>query len=87
MGFLEQKHIDKIFGAYSKFESEEYFAALVDKEDVFANEANMASSLYVQPKKLDSDQILPFEEAFEDWEESGRNLKSSISELFKILEN
>ncbi len=87
MSFLEQKHIDKIFGAYSKFKSEENFAALVDNEDVFANKGNMAISLYVQPKKLDSIQILPFEEAFEAWEESGRNLKSSMSELFKILEN
>ena len=87
ISFLEQKHIDKIFGAYSKFESEVNFAALVDKEDVFANKGNMAISLYVQPMKLDSAQILPFEEAFEAWEESGRNLKSSMSELFKILGN
>ena len=87
MSFLEQKHIDKIFGAYSKFESEENFAALVDKENIFANKWNMSISLYVQPKKLDSVKVLPFEEAFEAWEESGRNLKSSMSELFKILEN
>lgn len=87
MGFLEQKHIDKIFRAYTKFESQENFAALVDTKDVLANKGNMAISLYVQPKKNGDNPILPFEEAFVNWEESGSNLKKSMSELFKILEN
>jgi hypothetical protein len=47
----------------------------------------MAISLYVQPEKNGDNPILPFEEAFENWEDSRRNLKSSMSELFKILEN
>lgn len=87
MGFLEPNHIDKIFGAYSKFESEENFAALVDIETVQANKANMTISLYVQPKKLGTGRVLSLEEAYENWEDSGRNLKSSINELFNILED
>jgi len=47
----------------------------------------MAISLYVQPEKNSDNPILPFEVAFYKWEESGSNLKSSMSELFKILEN
>jgi len=87
MGFLEQGHIDKIFEAYSKFENEENFAALVEIKDVIANKGNMAISLYVQPQKKDGEQVLPFGQAFENWNESGNNLKSSMSELFQILEN
>ncbi|MBZ0247436.1 MAG: type I restriction-modification system subunit M [Cyclobacteriaceae bacterium] len=87
MGFLESNHIDKIFGAYSKFESEENFAVLVDIETVLANKANMTISLYVQPKKLGTDRVLSLEEAYENWEDSGRNLKSSMNELFKVLED
>ena len=87
MGFLEQKHIDKVFGAYQKFVSQENFAALKTIEEVLANKGNIAISLYVQPEKNVDSPILPFEEAFENWEESGRNLKSSMSELFQMLEN
>jgi type I restriction enzyme M protein len=87
MGFLEEMHINKIFEAYQKFESQENFAALKTIDEVMANKGNMAISLYVQPKKNGDNQILPFEEAFDNWEEAGRNLKSSMIELFKILEN
>jgi type I restriction enzyme M protein len=87
MGYLEQKHIDKIFGAYQNFDSQEHFAALVPNEDVLARKGNMSISLYVQPEKNGDNPILSFEEAFKNWEESGRNLKSSMSELFQILGN
>ena len=87
MGYLEQKHIDKIFGAYQKFENQENFASLKTIEDLIANKGNIAISLYVQPKKNGENPILPFEEAFENWEVSGRKLKTSMSELFKILED
>ena len=87
MGFLEEKHVDKIFRAYQKFESQENFAALKSIEDVIINKGNMAISLYVQPEKNGDNPILPFEEAFEKWGDSGRILRSSMSELFKILEN
>mgnify|MGYP002639404002 FL=1 len=87
MGYLEQKHIDKIFGAYQKFENQENFASLKTIEDLIANKGNIAISLYVQPKKNGENPIRPFEEAFENWEVSGRKLKTSMSELFKILED
>jgi type I restriction enzyme M protein len=85
MGYLENKHIDKIFGAYKNFNSQKNFAALVSIEDVITRKGNMAISLYVQPEKNGDNPILPFEEAFENWEVSGQKLKSSISELFQIL--
>jgi type I restriction enzyme M protein len=87
IGFLEPNHIDKIFKAYKEFDSQENFAALVTVEDVLANKGNMAISLYVQPEKNGDNPILPFEEAYGNWEESGQNLKSSMSELFQILVN
>jgi type I restriction enzyme M protein len=87
MGFLEEKHVDKIFAAYQKFESQENFTALKTTEEVMASNGNMAISLYVQPEKNGDNPILPFKEAFGNWEESGKSLKSSINELFKILEN
>lgn len=87
IGFLEQKHIDKIFGAYQKFESQDNFSVLKTIEDVISNKANMAISLYVQPKKKEGNEVLPYEQAFEEWNESSNNLKSSMNELFQILES
>jgi type I restriction enzyme M protein len=87
MSFLEQKHIDKIFGAFQNFDSQENFSALISIEDVMTQKGNMAISLYVQPEKNDDNPILPFEEAFENWEDSGGKLLSSMRELFQILGN
>jgi type I restriction enzyme M protein len=87
MGYLLDAHINKIFTAYQNFSNDENFAALITKEDVLANNGNMAISLYVQPKKNGDNLILPFEEAFDNWEEAGNHLKSSMSKLFEILEN
>ena len=87
IGFLEQKHIDKIFGAYQKFESQENLSALKTIEDVISNDGNMTISLYVQPKKNEVNNVLPFEQAMEGWNQSSNNLKSSMNELFKIIDN
>jgi type I restriction enzyme M protein len=87
IGFLKQKHIDKIFAAYQRFEGQENFASLETIENIIANKGNMAISLYVQPMKNGDNPILPFNEAFDNWNESGNKLKSSMNELFQILEN
>ncbi len=86
IGFLEPEHIDKIFGAYNKFEGQENFAALETIENVIANKGNMSISLYVQPAKEDIDKVEPFEYAFENWELQGEELKASMDELFKMIE-
>lgn len=85
MGFLEPKHIDKIFKAYQNFESQENFAALMSNDEVLNNKGNMAISLYVQPKKEGGSEILPFEDSYENWIDSGSKLKKSMNELFEIL--
>ncbi|WP_299152273.1 class I SAM-dependent DNA methyltransferase [uncultured Christiangramia sp.] len=87
IGFLDKKHIDKIFNAYSNFENEENFAALVNKETVLKNKGNMSISLYVRPEKYDHTKNADFETVYSEWENSSTRLKKSISELFQILEN
>lgn len=87
IGFLDKEHIDKIFNAYSNFENEENFAALVNKETVLENKGNMSISLYVRPEKYDHTKNADFETVFSEWENSSTRLKKSMSELFQILEN
>ena len=85
MGFLEANHIDKIFKAYQKFESQENFAELMSNDEVLNNKGNMAISLYVQPEKKGGSEIPPFEDSYENWIDSGTKLKESMNELFGIL--
>lgn len=85
MGYLDDHHVNRIFQAYQNFVNEDHFAALLDIEDVLAKNGNMAISLYVQPEKK-GEGILPFEEAYSNWEAESIKLSKSMEELFKVLE-
>jgi type I restriction enzyme M protein len=87
ISFLEEKHINKIFNAFKNYESQKNFSVLVSAEDVLAYKGNMNISLYVQPEKEEGSEILSFEQAYDNWNKSGSNLKSSMDDLFKILQN
>ena len=76
-----------VFGLTAHKKALPVFFPLVDIEKVLANNGNMAISLYVQPKKQEGSEVLSFEKAFENWAEAGNRIKSSMSELFQILEN
>ena len=73
MGYLDQVHIDKIFNAYSKFESEENFAVLVNKQEVLDKKANMAINLYVRPDSLESSEEACFSIAYQECQQSLNN--------------
>lgn len=85
IGYLDQIHIDKIFNAYSKFESEENFAVLVDKQQVLDKKSNMAINLYIRPDSLVSSEDACFATAYQEWQQSSGNLKLSMEKLFKGL--
>jgi type I restriction enzyme M protein len=87
IGYLEEKHIDKIFNAYQNFEAIENFAAVATLEEVIMNKGNMSISLYVRPDNALSNITLPFAEAYENWDKSGKDLKKSMEELFQIIAN
>ena len=85
IGYLDQSHIDKIFSAYSKFENEDNFAVLVNKQEVLYKKANMAINLYIRPDSLVSSEEACFASAFQEWQQSSDNLKLSMEKLFKEL--
>ena len=45
----------------------------------------MTISLYVQPEKEGGSEILPFDDSYENWIDSGAKLNESMNELFGIL--
>lgn len=85
MGFLEDKHIQKIFKAYKEFKSIKNFAVVKCIEDLMKNNGNMAINLYIRPESLNTKQVDSFTETFSNWEKSGSELKTSMKELFNII--
>jgi type I restriction enzyme M protein len=85
MGFLEQKHIDKIYNAYQEFESIENFAALITCEEVLKNNGNMSISLYARPDNKEANFALTFEDAYNSWNKSSKEISETMSELFQII--
>ncbi len=85
IGFLEPRHIEKIFKTYERFESQNDFALLVDKQYVLDKNSNMAINLYVRPDSLVTDEKVCFASAYQQWQQSSDNLKGSMEELFKEL--
>ncbi|WP_350627998.1 class I SAM-dependent DNA methyltransferase [Pseudoalteromonas sp. CAL260-MNA-CIBAN-0059] len=85
IGYLDQVHIDKIFNAYSKFESEDNFAVLVDKQSVLDKKANMAINLYIRPDSLVSNEEVCFSTVYQEWQQSSDRLKQSMEKLFREL--
>lgn len=86
MGYLEEKHIEKIFEAYQAFADNENFAAVATLDDVLKNKGNMAISLYVRPDNAEANFALPFEVAYENWQKQSESLKNSMNQLFEIIE-
>jgi type I restriction enzyme M protein len=85
MGFLEQRHIDKIFKAYQEFESIENFSALITCDEVLKNNGNMSISLYVRPDNKEANFALTFEDAYNNWNNSSKEISETMSELFHIM--
>jgi len=85
IGFLEATHIDKIFSAYQGFAAIQNFAAVSTLDDVLNNNGNMSISLYVRPDSTKANFALSFEDAYENWNASGKELKNSMNDLFQSL--
>lgn len=86
IGFLEDKHIDKIFNAYKEFKDETRFASVKDKKELIENGGNLSVSLFVRPNELANQKEVIFQDVYRDWEESSEKLKNSMKDLFKTLE-
>lgn len=83
MSFLLTQHIDKIFDAYDQFKNNDHFSRVVDIETILSKEASLNIPLYISPKK--DDEIPAPSEAFIEWEDSSKELKRSIEDLFNLL--
>ncbi len=85
MSYLDPKHIERIHNSYLSFEDEDTFAAVIDVEDILEDKnARLNVQLFV---KQIADEEEDFDALLNDWEESSKNLKNSMNDLFKTLAN
>ena len=84
IGFLENRHIDKIYKAYLDFKDHEGFCKLLSNEEVLGNRGSLNIAQYVSNVDNTSEK-LSIDEALTNWKESSEQLKKSMNELFQIL--
>lgn len=87
--FLEERHIQRIVAAYKAFADEDGFARVATLEDIQANQANLNIALYVRPAAGGngaSQGEKPLAAVIAEWEQSSRELRAAMDELFVTLE-
>lgn len=87
--FLEAHHIQRITAAYRTFAAEEGFAHVATLDEIQANKANLNIALYVRPIKNGngpSQAAKPLAAVIAEWEQSSRELRATMDDLFVTLE-
>ncbi|MCB9230388.1 MAG: SAM-dependent DNA methyltransferase [Bacteroidia bacterium] len=84
IGYLEEKHIGKIYKTYKDFKDVEGFCKVLDIGKILENKGSLNIAQYVS--NVDSDIVqISIEDALKAWNESSSSLKESMIELFQIL--
>lgn len=85
VSYLLDHHIAKIYKAYQNYQDVEGFARLVGVEEVIENDSSLLVTKYLKSTRIKDYDVLPFNEAFRNWNTSSAKLKSSMHQLFKSL--
>ncbi|MBK9096710.1 MAG: SAM-dependent DNA methyltransferase [bacterium] len=83
LAYLEENHIQRIYGAYKSFVDVEDLSMLASIEDIKLNNYKLALNLYV--RQSNGDHQNNFGEIFTKWKDSSDQLKNSMAELFDLM--
>lgn len=83
LAYLTEDHINKFYSAFKGFKDIPHYAKVATIEEILAFEGNMNINFYVKPDKGENE--ISFEDAFDNWNESGKLLKESMINLFEVL--
>lgn len=88
VSMLEDKHIQKIYGAYKGYRDIPGFAKVVANEVILANNATLSIPQYVSRLEVEKSgtEKVAFGELYRQWEEGTKAVHASMEELFKTLE-
>ena len=81
--YLTEDHIQKMFQAFKDYTDIPHLAAVVENEDVLANNANMSVHHYVTRQA--SGDASDFQQCLSDWQVSSDALDESMKTLFSTL--
>ncbi|MFT7035379.1 MAG: type I restriction enzyme M protein [Cyclobacteriaceae bacterium] len=84
IGYLEDKHIDKIYKTYLDFKDQKGFCVVLPNEEVLGNRGSLNIAQYVSNVDGSAEKI-SIEDALSNWETSSTQLNKSMNELFQIL--
>jgi type I restriction enzyme M protein len=84
IAFLDEEHIQKIFGAYRKFVDQDGLARLVETPEILEHNASLNVSLYMTNVGTNGDSVT-LQEAVQNWSDSSTALESSMKKLFATL--
>lgn len=83
LAYLTNEHINKLYQAYKDFTDIPHYSTVATNEEILALDGNMNINFYV--KKDNSASEICFSKALSEWQQSGDNLKISMTELFKAI--
>ncbi|SEC30809.1 type I restriction enzyme M protein [Maribacter dokdonensis] len=86
ISYLLDKHIDKIFKAYTDYQDIDGFAKVVDIENIMKKDGSLLVTNYVKSSRILDNNTLSVEEAYSNWNQSSKKLNNSMKNLFKTLD-
>ncbi|MHB9011339.1 MAG: type I restriction-modification system subunit M [Ignavibacteriaceae bacterium] len=85
IAYLEEQHIQKIYNAFKNFEDISDFCKVINKEEILDKNGSLNIPLYVSNVN-NGNNNKKLNELFKEWQHSSDDLKKSMNELFKTLE-
>lgn len=85
ISYLEEIHIQTIYGAYNNFKDNNGLCKVVSIGDVLKNNGNLSIPLYVVKKTNSNQQEVNLTKTLEEWNKSSIQLKESIQRLIAEL--
>jgi type I restriction enzyme M protein len=84
--WLEDRHIQKIAAAYDEYTDVEGFARIIDIAEAERNNFSLSIPLYVRETADEAERSnIKLAESIEAWMESSMAMKTSFSELTRLL--
>lgn len=83
LAYLTEEHINKMYNAYKEFTDIPHYAKVATIEEILEFDGNMNINFYV--KNGDSDNVISFPIAFNNWKVDSEKLNESMNNLFEVL--
>ncbi len=81
--YLEDKHIQKIYNAYNRFEDETGFAKVVDQQEILENKARLSIAMYV--RGAENDEVKDIDKAISDYLDTSNKVREDCGSLVHMI--